>query len=61
MTEHAEALAYSVPEAGRRLGIGRTTAYRLAADGTLPTMRLGGRIVVPRSQLERLLAGAVDA
>jgi excisionase family DNA binding protein len=49
--------AYTVEEAGRRLGISRDLAYRLAGDGTLPTLRLGKRLVVPRVQLERMLAG----
>jgi excisionase family DNA binding protein len=48
---------YSVAEAGARLGISRDHAYRLAAKGELPTLRLGRRLVVPRVQLERLLRG----
>ena len=46
-----------IPEVARRLGIGHTLAYKLAKDGCLPVpvIRLGRRVVVPRSALDRLL------
>ena len=46
-----------IETAGRILGIGRGLAYRLAQRGELPTLRLGRRLVVPRAQLDRMLAG----
>ena len=47
----------SVEEAGRRLGISRGLAYRLAAGGELPgAIRLGRRLVVSVTALERVLA-----
>jgi len=45
----------TVPEAGAVLGIGRTLAYALARQGRLPTLRLGGRLVVPQARLVDLL------
>ena len=48
-----ERLVMSVTEAGNLLGCGRNKAYALARDGTMPTMRLHGRLVVPR---ERFMA-----
>lgn len=45
----------TVPEAARVLGIGRDAAYRAAARGDLPTLRVGRRILVPVAALERLL------
>jgi excisionase family DNA binding protein len=45
------------PEAGKALGISRTTAYKWANDGTLPIIKLGRRILVPIAQLDRLLNG----
>ena len=48
----------SVEEAAAALGIGRTTAYELARRGELPgALRLGRRLVVSRTALDRLLAG----
>jgi len=51
-----DALTVSVEEAGSLLGISRGLAYRLAASGQLPTLRLGRRIVVPKPALDALLA-----
>jgi excisionase family DNA binding protein len=51
----------SVEEAGRVLGVGRSLAYELARRGEIPAIRLGNRLVVPRTRLERLLRGASEA
>lgn len=43
----------SVEEAGQALGIGRSTAYAAAHDGSLPVLRISHRILV---SVPRLLA-----
>lgn len=48
----------SVPEAGRRLGVGRCTAYELARIGHIPALRLGKKLRVPVAALEQLLRDA---
>jgi excisionase family DNA binding protein len=45
----------SVEEAAALLQIGRSTAYAAARDGTLPTVRLCHRILVPTAKLLELL------
>ena len=45
----------TVEEVGRILGIGRNSAYAAVRDGTIPTIRIGTRYVVPRAALDRLL------
>ncbi len=47
----------TVEEAGRRLGIGRNTAYEAVQRGEIPSIRIGRRLVVPVAALEKLLAG----
>lgn len=47
----------TVPEAGARLGLGRSAAYSAAKRGELPVIRIGGRILVLRAPFERLLRG----
>jgi excisionase family DNA binding protein len=54
-------LALSIEEASNLLGISRSLGYELAAQGRIPTIRLGRRIVVARAALERLLDGDSDA
>jgi excisionase family DNA binding protein len=48
-----ERQTYTVEEAARILGICRAVAYR---PGVLPIVRVGGRRLVPRKALERMLA-----
>jgi len=59
--ETKESLVFSVPEAGRLLGLSRGTSYMLANQGVIPTLRLGKRLVVPRVALEKMLDGAGKA
>lgn len=51
-------LTLSVPEAGKRLGIGRSAAYQAAATGELPVLRIGGLLRVPKIALDRMLEKA---
>ncbi len=46
---------YTVAEAADLLGIGRSTAYELVARGELPTVKIGGRVVVTRPALTELV------
>ena len=46
---------YSVPEAGRIVGIGKNASYDAARSGQLPTLRFGRKLRVPRVALERML------
>ena len=60
----------SIEEAAACLGIGRSTAYAAARDGSLPSLRLSHRLLVPTAKLrvmlgiplpeERLVAPARD-
>jgi excisionase family DNA binding protein len=50
-----ERLTFTVEEVGRILGISRGAAYAHANDGTIPTIRLGRRLLVPRAALDKLL------
>lgn len=43
---NAERLTCSVEEAARMLGVSRATGYKLAADGTLPVIRIRRRVLV---------------
>jgi excisionase family DNA binding protein len=49
--------ARRLPEACRILGVSRSTMYRLAAQGQIRLVRIGGRTLVPESELDRLVAG----
>ncbi|MFC2058817.1 helix-turn-helix domain-containing protein [Chloroflexota bacterium] len=53
--DNRESLVYDLPTAGKLLNLSRATAYSLAAQGIIPTIRLGKRLVVPKVLLERML------
>ena len=59
--ETTESLVYDVPTAGKLLNLSRATAYSLCAQGIIPTIRFGKRLVVPRKLLEELLASRSKA
>ena len=48
----------TVDEAAEVLGISRGSAYEAVRQGTIPTIRLGRRILVLAPALERMLEGA---
>jgi excisionase family DNA binding protein len=48
-------LAYRIPEVAALIGIGESTAYELAANGSLPTVLVGKMRLVPADALRRLL------
>jgi excisionase family DNA binding protein len=56
MNTRTEPATLSVEEAARVLGVGRRAAYRAIAAGTLPYLKVGRLVRVPRPALERLLA-----
>jgi excisionase family DNA binding protein len=52
-------LVLTVAEAAEQLRIGRTTAYRLCANGDLPTIRVGNSIRIPvRPLIDKLQRSA---
>ena len=51
-------IVLTVDECADALRISRNLAYQLAREGSLPTIRLGRRILVPRQALERMLSEA---
>ena len=53
--EQEDKLVYSVTEIAKLLGIGRSKAYELVRSGTVPSLRLGRRIVIPKLALSRFL------
>ena len=53
-----EKLTLTIKETAEQLGISRSLAYSLARCGELPgVLKLGGRYLVSRYQLERYLNG----
>ena len=50
-----ERRALSIKETADTLGLSRSTAYRLIAEGKLATLKIGGRRLVPVAAIDVLL------
>ena len=55
MEELRERHTCSIEEAAAALGIGRSTAYAAAHDGTLPVLRIRNRLLVSTARLLAML------
>ena len=51
-----QTMTMTVEQAAKRLGISRALAFKAAKNGQLPVVRIGRRLLVSRSRLEKLLA-----
>jgi excisionase family DNA binding protein len=49
---------YTVDEVGTILGISRAAAFNFVRDGTIPSIRLGRRLLIPAPAIERLLGAS---
>jgi excisionase family DNA binding protein len=52
-----EKRAYHVEEATKIYGWSRSTLYKMIKNGTLRSIRVAGRRLIPRDALEALIAG----
>ncbi len=55
-----ECKTYTVEEARMILGISRNTAYRAVDNGSLPSIRINNRILIPKMALHRMLESPTD-
>ena len=58
MNSANEVLAYRINDACRALGLSRTTIYRLISAGQLKPVQIAGRTLIPRGEIEALMARA---
>jgi excisionase family DNA binding protein len=56
-----ERLTLTVEEAAGLLSISRNLAYDLVAEGQIPSIRLGRRVLVPRQALYQMFDRATPA
>lgn len=55
MEQQLEKLVYTIPEAMKVSTLGRTSIYRHIKDGRLKVVHLGGRVVIPATNLKKFL------
>ncbi len=50
----------SITEVIERFPVGRTLLYQEVANGTLPHIKLGGKILIPADVFDRLIKAKAD-
>ena len=50
-----EKQTFSIKETAEQLGLHHDAVYRAAKKGEIPVIRIGGRILVPKAVMRRLL------
>jgi excisionase family DNA binding protein len=60
MTIPALPATINVEQAGKLLGLSRSSAYRAAARGQLPTIVFGRRLLVPTARLLEMLGVSIE-
>jgi excisionase family DNA binding protein len=58
--ERIENRAFHVKEAAAIYRLSRSTIYKMMAAGTLRTVKIGGRRLIPRDAIEALIAGGAQ-
>jgi excisionase family DNA binding protein len=56
VTQASSRRTLDVEEVGRMLGISRNLAYAAVKAGTIPSLKIGKRVVVPIEAFERYIA-----
>jgi excisionase family DNA binding protein len=54
-TNHPEPIAYSINDACKAVGLGRTYLYQMISEGRLEVRKVGKRTLIPASSLRRLI------
>lgn len=52
-----ERQTFSVVDAGTFLGLSRNSAYQAVKRGQIPSISIGGKLLVPKKRLNQLLDG----
>lgn len=50
----------SITDVSALFGISRATAYRMAAQGSIPSIKIGRRVILSREHLKRWVDAAMD-
>ena len=59
-SQDQQKLAYSVAEGAAAVGLGRTKFIELINEGAIRTVRVGRRVLVPRSALEDFIQSQAE-
>mgnify|MGYP001156503627 CR=1 FL=1 len=58
MVTQTAPLVYTIAEAASLLTLGRSSMYNAVRNGSIPSVKLGRRLLIPRAALEQFLLKA---
>ena len=58
LQEKSERVVYSVAEIMQLFHLSKATAYAAVKSGAIPSLRIGGRILIPKCQIDKMLQSA---
>lgn len=58
-TTHPDRLLYSLDETAQLLSLSRLTVVRLANKGKLESKKIGGRRLIPKASIEKLVRQSI--
>jgi len=53
-------LAHKIPDACRRIGIGRSSLYELIKSGEVRPIKIGCRTLIPEAELLKVIASRME-
>jgi excisionase family DNA binding protein len=59
--EPIQRMVVTVPEMAIMLGIGRNSAYEAVKTGQVKSVRIGGRVLIARHEIDRILGASTEA
>ena len=60
MLEAHQPISYTIDDARRVTGLGRSSIYKLMAEGHLAKVKVGRRTLIGADSLRQLIAGGAD-
>lgn len=60
ITELPAPLAHRIPDACRRLGVGRSSLYELIKAGEVKTIKIGSRTLIPEAELQKVISSRMQ-
>jgi len=60
MKQEQNIRAYRIDEAADVLRVSRSSIYNMIRDGRLKSVKIAGRTIIARSEIERLLSGVAN-
>jgi excisionase family DNA binding protein len=56
----ADRAAWSIKDGAHRIGVGKSTIYKLASEGKIRLVKVAGRTLIPDAEIVRIVNGEAE-